>query len=203
VNSVPTASRPEGIFADAAHIFVANSGSNLISIYHTEDASPAKSLEVPPGPVQFAEDHNGDLWIVCTGNFSGPSALLCLDRNSLTIEKQINIPEGITLNGKIAIDGSGTLLYIMSEQWSEDFSYTINTIFRHPAGNSNFGYDGFLSRKNIYGLGVDPVGGGIFLADAAAFLSGGQVFVYNENGALLDSVGVDRGPRDFVFVGIE
>ncbi|HLF34700.1 MAG TPA: DUF5074 domain-containing protein, partial [Cyclobacteriaceae bacterium] len=203
IKTITTDSRPEGIYADSSHIFVANSATDKISIYDTQDLTPAAQITVPPGPVRFVEDMEGNLWIACTGNYTDRSALVRISRQSLTVTATILVPEGIVLNGGIAINGAGDMIYYLSEQWAEDFSYTLNNIFTHSVHNINFNYSALLSRKNIYGLGVDPVGKGIFLADAVAFQANGWVYVYNENGALLDSVNVDRGPRDFVFVNEE
>ena len=88
----------------------------------------------------------------------------------------------------------------MSEVWAPDYSYSTNIVFKQPINNNFFSYSSVISRQNLYGLGIDPENNNIYVADAAGFRTSGTIFAYNENGILLDSAIVDRGPRDFVFV---
>jgi DNA-binding beta-propeller fold protein YncE len=199
-NKFSTASRPEGVYLVSTHLFVANSATNKISVYNSGSHSLEKEIEVTVGPSAFVMDKYGNLWTSCTGNDSINSALVNIDVATMQVKTKVSIPLGIHLNGRIAIDSAKSNLYIMSEAWSSDFSYTSNVVFRQPVDDQSFKFRSILSGKNLYGLGVDPSGNYLFIANAEGFQANGLVFIYNENGALLDSVAVDRGPRDFVYV---
>ena len=199
-NKLATASRPEGIIIVSTHLFVANSATDTISVYNSASHTIEKKIKVTMGPSTFVLDKYGNLWTACSGTDSTNSALVNIDVNSMEVKSTINIPSGIHLNGRIAIDSTKSNLYVMSEAWSNDYTFTSNTIFKQSVDNNYFGYRSILSGKNLYGIGIEPAGDYLFVADAAAFQGNGVVFIYNENGALLDSVVVDRGPRDFVFL---
>lgn len=199
-DTLPTGSRPEGIILSGGHIFVANSATDKVTVYNAGTYSLEKEITVTAGPVQFVTDKTGNLWVACTGSDSTSSAMEVIDPVNLEVNKTITLPPGVVLNGKIAINGTKDMVYVMSEQWSTDYSYSNNTIFKQPVDNSYFSYSSVLARRNLYGLGVDPSTAYVYVADAAAFQTNGIIYVYSDSGALLDSAGVDRGPRDFVFV---
>ena len=110
------------------------------------------------------------------------------------------MPEGLHLNGRIAINGTGDMIYVLSESWAPDFSYSTNNVFVQPVDRGEFSYSSLISGKNFYGLGVDPVNDNIYLSDTRNFQTEGIIYAYSNSGNLLDSARVDRGPRDFVFV---
>ena len=61
-------------------------------------------------------------------------------------------------------------------------------------------YSEIISKRNLYGLGVDPHNDEIYVADAVAFQGNGKVYTYDFSGNKLDEYSVGRGPRDFVFM---
>ena len=199
-DSIQTYSRPEGVLVSGGHLFVANSGTDIVSVYNTDGLNEVAHIQVSPGPTLLETDKNGYIWTVCSGNDSVKSAIVKIDPDNFTAASTITLPEGIHLNGKMSMNGAGDKLYVMSEQWATDYSYADNTVFSQPVDQGSFSFTSVISRKNLYGLGVDPDQDNIYVSDAAGFQSNGTIFAYSSGGALLDSAQVDRGPRDFVFV---
>ncbi len=202
-DSVTTLSRPEGIIVTGDYIFVANSATNKVSVYNARDLTDVGEIDVAYGPVRFVSDKSGDLWVACTGLDSTRSAIEKIDPVELKVISTFNLPESITLNGKIAINGTGDVIYLMSEQWSADYSSSKNIVFAQPVSQGSFSFTSVISRDNLYGLGVDPDNNNVYVADAKGFQSNGMIYAYNNNGLLLDSAQVDRGPSDFVFVNVQ
>ena len=200
LESHETLSRPEGIAVTGDRILVANSATNYITVYSTGTLTFVKQIEVAYGPSLFVNDKYGDLWVVCTGTDSTRSTITRIDVNSLTVLSVLTMPEGLHLNGRIAINGTGDILYVMSESWSTDFSYSTNNIFKQPVDGNSFSYTSLISGQNFYGLGVDPVNNNIYVSDTRNFQTEGIIYAYSDSGSILDSAQVDRGPRDFVFV---
>ena len=200
---IKTASRPEDIFVIKDKIFVANSATNIISIYNPLDNTLIKELEVPFGPTGFVKDKADNLWVICTGAYISTGAMAGLDTDNNDLLFNLDLAD-YTPNGRLAIDGKRETIYFMTEQWNPDFS-TENTIYQVKLTIKNT--DPVIaewpvevvSGRNWYGLGVDPVHDMLYVADAVGFQGNGTVYRYDLEGNLLDEFFVGRGPRDFIF----
>ncbi len=158
-------------------IYVANSATNLITIYDPVSNKLQDSIEVNNGPTQFVLDKNMDLWVVSTGAYISGGALQQIDLVSGEVIKTIDI-SSIFPNGRLAINGDGDLLFFMGEKWAEDFSYTENNIFRASI-NQPESYSEIIAERNLYGLGVDPVNDEVYITDAVYFQGNGMVYTYD------------------------
>ncbi len=199
-DSVSTLSRPEGILVSGNHIFVANSATDKVTVYAPVSLTKENEITVNYRPVQLAVDKYGYVWVACTGTDSTRSTLEKIDPSGMTDVETITLPDGITLNGKLVINGTKDVLYLMSQQWAADNSYSINNVFAQPVDRGTFSYSSVLSRRNLNGLGVDPDNYDIYVSDAEGFQTNGMIYAYNVSGLLLDSAQVDIGPRDFCFL---
>lgn len=197
VKILDTPSRPEAIIEIDGYIYVANSATNLITIYDSESNSLQDSIEVNNGPTQFVLDRNGDLWLVSTGAYISGGALEKIDLESGEVIKTIDIGS-LFPNGRLAINGDRDLLFFMGEKWADDFSYTETNIFKTSIDQPE-SYSEIIAERNLYGLGVDPVNDEIYITDAVYFQGNGKVYTYDFSGNKLDEYSVGRGPRDFVF----
>ena len=197
IKTLETPSRPEGIVVLNDMIYVANSATNLVTIYDPSDNVLKDSIEVNNGPTQFVVDGNQDLWVLSTGAYISGGALQQIDPAVNVVIKTADISSSFP-NGRFAINGAGDMLFFMGEQWSPDYSYTENKVFKSSI-NTPESYTEIISERNLYGLGVDPENDAVHVADAVAFQGNGKVYVFDFSGNKLDEYGVGRGPRDFVF----
>lgn len=203
IREMETASRPEDVLIVKDKMYVANSATNLVSIYDASDQSLLQELEVSMGPTRFVLDHQENLWVICTGAYITTGALDGINTGTDQLIYHLDLTD-YPPNGRISIDGSGTRVYYMTETWNPDYS-TLNAVYRVVLI-----YNGIeplvveapemvVSGQNWYGLGVDPASEIIYVADAAGFQSNGSIYRYAQNGNLIDKYFVGRGPRDFIF----
>ena len=195
--TIDTPSRPEGIVVLNDMIYVANSATNLVTIYDPSDNVLKDSIEVNNGPTQFVVDGNQDLWVLSTGAYISGGTLQQIDPAVNVVIKTADISSSFP-NGRFAINGAGDMLFFMGEQWSPDYSYTENKVFKSSI-NTPESFTEIISERNLYGLGVDPENDAVHVTDAVAFQGNGKVYVFDFSGNKLDEYGVGRGPRDFVF----
>jgi hypothetical protein len=193
-----TSSRPEDILILKGKIYVANSGTNLISVYNPEDHSLLKEIEVNNGPTKFVVDKNDHIWVVSTGTFLSSGAIQEINTDNDEVLQTIDLGDTIP-NGRFTIDGTGEVFFFMTEQWAPDYSMTWNTVIKGSVEDPDQ-FDPIITGQNLYGLGVDPVSGYIYVADAVAFQGNGKVTSYDIFGNAVEEITVGRGPRDFVFV---
>jgi YVTN family beta-propeller protein len=191
-------SRPEGIVVLNDMIYVANSATNLVTIYDPATNSLKDSIEVNNGPTHFAVDKNQGLWLVSTGAYITGGALQQIDAGANSVVKTVDI-SNTSPNGKLVINGDGDLLFFMGEQWAPDYSYTENKVYKASISRPD-DYTEIISARNLYGLGVDPVNDEIYVADAVAFQGNGKIYTYDFTGEAVNEFSVGRGPRDFVFM---
>ena len=196
--TIDTPSRPEGIVVVDNLIYVANSGSNQVTIYDPANNSQVNSIEVNNGPTQFALDKNQDLWVLSTGAFITGGALQQINLNTLEVIQTVDISSTVP-NGKLTINGDRDILFFMGEVWAPDFSYTENKVYKASVTQPE-SYTEIISGRNLYGLGVDPENDQVYVADAVGFQGNGEVYVYDFSGIKQDEFSVGRGPNGFVFV---
>jgi YVTN family beta-propeller protein len=196
--TIDTPSRPEGIAVVNDLIYVANSGSNLVTIYDPMNNSLVDSIVVNNGPTQFALDKNQDLWVLSTGAFISGAALQQIRLTTLEVIQTVDI-SSTAPNGKLAINGDRDMLFFMGEVWAPDFSFTENKVFKASITQPE-SYTEIISGRNLYGLGVDPENDEVYVADAVGFQGNGKVYVYDFSGRKQYEFNVGRGPNGFIFV---
>jgi hypothetical protein len=197
-NELETPSRPEGIIVLNDKIYVANSATNLVTMYDPVTNSLVDSIEVNNGPTHFVIDKNQDLWVISTGAYITGGALQKIDPASGEVIQTVDLSNALP-NGRLAINGSGDMLFFMGEQWAPDFSYTENKVYKASIDQPD-SFVEILSERNLYGLGVDPENDKVYVADAVAFQGNGKVYVYDFSGSKQDEYSVGRGPNGFVFM---
>jgi len=202
---IETASRPEDIILLKNKLYVANSATNLVSVYDPSDNALITEIEVSPGPSRFVVDKEENLWAICTGAYVSSGALIGLDTENDQLLFDLDL-SNYPPNGRISINGTGDIIFFMSEQWNPDFStenkvYRVQLMFESLEPLRAGIPQEVVSGQNWYGLGLDPASDILYVADAAGFQGNGSVYRYNLEGDLIDQFFVGRAPRDFVFRG--
>ncbi|MEP1035188.1 DUF5074 domain-containing protein [Ekhidna sp.] len=177
--------------------YVSNSFESTISVIDLTRNEVTETIGLgSPGPTQMEVDANGDLWVACKGGFdanfnpTNDGAIFTYDLSANTLEGiiafEVNIP------GKLAFNATKDEIYF----------YVDNTVFTRNVNSSSVSIEPFIDGEeftSLYGIGVDPVTGEIYLADSKNFIEDGIVYKYNTSGALVSSFAVGRGPNGFVF----
>ena len=188
--TIPVGNGAEGLVVFGGNVYVANSYSNTIQAINTESDEVISTFEVTNGPIQFAEDSKGKHWVLSSSWLTG-SALSRLDLPAETVLKSFEIAES---SKSLNINGAGTELYYLSAPYGADGEiYAVSTTATEAP------VEPVVTAPNLYGLGVDPVSGLLYLANHNAFQGNGTVIRYERNGTLVDDFAAGRVPNGFVF----
>jgi YVTN family beta-propeller protein len=168
---------------------VANSFSNTIDIIDPASESVVAQMEVAAGPTSFVEDVNGKTWLLSNSWLSG-SALSQLDLSTEEVIKSFTIggsakslqinPAKDQLSYLSAPFGADASVYMVSIDATEDSSEAV------------------ISASNLYGMGIHPVTGEIFLANHNGFQGNGTGLIYSGD-QLKSTFATGVGPNGFVF----
>ena len=187
--SIETDNGSEGLVVYGEQVYVANSYSTTI-----EEIDPAtdvitSSTSVAAGPIGFAEDKNGKVWVLSSSFFNG-SALSQIDLSTNEVLKSFGISESAkSLNA----NGAGDQLYYLSTPYDADAQVKMLSI-----DDVEDTKDALISSPNLYGLGIDPTSGLIYLGNHNGFQGNGTVLRY-DGPEMKDNFPAGVAPNGFVF----
>lgn len=189
VDSVLLDHRPQRIVAWGGKLYIANEGSNTVSILDPNDLSIVE-VEVAIGPSNLVADSSGSIWVLCT---SGHLVEITVDN---IVGDDISGLVTAGFNEKMAIDQSGNSIYFLGG--SNDtftgqttvYAVDLQTLQVSPIIDNGFAF---------YAVGVDPITNEIYVGDSNAFQSTGTGFKYDIDGSLLNQFPTGIGPNGFLF----
>ena len=181
----------ENIIEANGKIFVSNNFETTVSVIDPVSKSVSTTIGVGSSPGQMVLDNSGMIWLVCGGGWQqNDGALYRIDpaNNSVvtTIELEINVPT------KIAINSSGQTLYYMAGT----SVYSLGTAETTKPASS---FVEISSATSLYGIGVDPSSGDVYIGDSKGFQGNGSVYRYSSDGTSIDEFSVGIGPNSFAF----
>jgi YVTN family beta-propeller protein len=138
----------------------------------------------------LTSDANGNLWMLCTGDFaSNPAELIRVNPQTRQVEfsHQFGASE---YPSRLKKDPSGKTLYFINT----DLMSISDTATVYPS-NPFIPSDG----SYLYGLGVSP-SGNIYVTDALNFAQAGRVYIYTSGGSLSGSFKAGIAPGEFLFL---
>ena len=179
--------------------------SNKILVIDTKKDEVCDSIVLDSWqPKSMALDARGKLWVITDGGYStGDDSfgdniphLYRIDAETLTIEEPGQALDTDNANVQLATNPSGTMLYIINNDvYRMDITATHVPVrpFIQAERNSNG------TRHFLYGIGVNPHNGEIYVADAVDYRQSGVVYRYSAEGTLLDKFRVGITPNNFAF----
>lgn len=191
VKTIEIASRPEQLLAHKGNIYVANSAGNVISIIDVE-TDLVREVEMPEGPTAMELDDEGNIWVVCSSGVA-----VKFNPETEAIEAIIEL-HGDGPSGKIAMNGAKNTLYYLTSRYEPDYS-TSNNVYSIDLNTLTANPEPIITKKNLYGLGVDPETDIIYVADNNALQGNGTVIMFDADGNEIDNFAVGRNPNGFVF----
>lgn len=154
-------------------------------------------------PKSMKLDKNGKLWVITDGGYSAGGEtfknenphLYRIDAKTRTVEID-QVLEADEANVQIALNGNADVVYIIN-----------NDIYRMSVNDSKLPATPFIlaptddngNRHKLYGIGVDPKNGDIYVADAVDYRQSGAVYRYASSGSLIDQFRVGITPNGFAF----
>ena len=190
-DSVTLTARPQGLLAHQDLIYIANEGGASVSVLDPNDLSLAE-IPTAAGPSELISDGNGLIWVLCTSG-----SLMAIDPSSSTVVTEIANLITSGFNEKMAMNGTGEILYFLGG--SNDSFTGLTTVYKVDINTEDVTpiiENGFA----LYGIGVNPESGEIYLGDSNAFQSTGTGFRYDILGNEVDQFATGIGPKSFLFL---
>ena len=209
IDSIATGPQPERLLLAGGRVFVANSGSNTLSVIDPATNRVSSTLTVGGAPNSLALDATGRLWVLCGGTVAytptydvdyaatTPGQLVSVTVGAAT--PTISSARVFNTNRRQPVDlqlnGAGNQLFFRAVTASGT-----GPVFR--LGTAEAALPSLTGapfiRRSLYGLGVDPRTDVIY-GGTGTFLGTDRLIRYQPGGAALDSVIVGAGPNGFVF----
>ena len=208
VDSIATGDLPERLTLAGGKVFVANYGSNTVTVIDPATNRVTNTLTVGDAPNSFALDKNNRLWVLCGG-------LIAYNAND-TVDYAATTPGKL-----VGLDPANPAVGATSRTFASN-RYAPNDIHTNPAGDQlyfraadGYSYLGAVVRLGIadaalpsltgtpfidglfYGLGIDPADGTVYTGTGT--FSVDKMTRYQPNGTKIDETVVGAGPNGFVF----
>jgi len=174
---------PDGICIANNKLYVSNSGGldypnydNTVSVFDLNLFSEIKKITVGMNPKEIKADQNGNVYVVCNGNYDDIAP--CLQRinsNSDAVEKTFDLEV-------VNFDFYNNSMYFYTYDYATSTaSYRILDLLNDHITNTNF-ISGNSLPQTPYGININPYTGDIYLTDALDYTSMGDVHCYGSDG---------------------
>lgn len=207
IRSIPTGQEMVGKYANTEqmaqwdrYVFVACwSYSNKILVIDSQKDQVCDSIVLTSiQPKSLLVDKNDKLWVITDGGYTDPTEtphLYRIDARTRTVELDLTLPND-EANVQLALSPNKDKLYLMN-----------NDIYRMDVNDESLPTTPFIlaptdqngKRHMLYGIGVNPDGGDIYVADAVDYAQSGAVYRYSASGVLVDKFRVGIIPNGFAF----
>ncbi len=200
VNTVQAGSNPDGVCVANGKLYVSNSGGlnfpnygNSVSVFDLATFSHIKDISVGLNPTRMAHDAQGDIYIVCNGNYgSVPAQFQRIDSQTDELVETFPFPvSNFTI--------SGTFAYLYYYDFStQKYSVKVMDVSSETIVNENFIVDE-VSILTPYAIAVNPATGDVFIADASQYTTNGDIFCFDAAGHFKYKFEAGINPTAIVF----
>lgn len=172
--------------------FVTNQSRNKVYVINTSTDALEDSITVSNSSSSICEDKNGKLWVLCNGSASNSiyPALHRINPLTLQVEQSFAFPAFADNPWRLCMNGSNDTLYFLN-----------NDVYRMGIDDAALPNSAFIpaAGRNLYGLGIDPVGSIVYVADAVDYVQRGVVYRYRADGTQLNTFMAGIIPAGFYF----
>lgn len=191
---IETGNTTEAMVKVGDEVFVSNwsnyytngaTSKNSIQIIDCVNDSLVAEIAVAQEPGAMVVDKEGQIWVICSGNYMGEQdpALICIDAATHEIVKRFDFTPGADYPSGLAIDGEGENIYFMNGGMSALSVYKMSIYSDEIPANPFITSGG----KVFYSLKVDPENGDVYVTNAKNYVMNGDVERYSSNGELLST----------------
>lgn len=178
--------------------------SNKLLVIDTETDEMVREITLSSWqPKSMKADKNGKLWVITDGGYSMEDDSFS---DNIPHLYRIDAATGaVELDQALDTDEANVQIEMNS---TKDVVYLINNdIYRMGITDSHVPVRPFITapkdangrRHKLYGIGVNPRNGDIYVGDAVDYGQSGVVYRYDAQGALIDQFRVGINPNHFAF----
>jgi YVTN family beta-propeller protein len=206
IQEIEVGRTPEQLVASGDKIFVANSGwadylfnggehDNTVSVIDGNTLKVIKTIEVAPNVDRIYTDNKGYVYVNSETIYDvwpsilHPSRLYVINVNTLRVEKKFDFGAEF-----MAFYKDRAYLFTKDDPSGETRFLDMNT-----KDFSTQDKPRFEESETLYGLGVDPISGDIWIADASGYVVNGKVYRFNVQTGVVENYEVRGLPSKFVF----
>lgn len=188
--TVPVGINPERMALVGGNLYVANSGSNFLTVISDASGTATGTIALPASASNVVVDKNNTLWVLCSSDYvSQPAKLLHFGTGATpTVQQTFTLPNAAVGGGGLRISPDGQQLY---------YSYN-GAEYRMGIADTNLPTTPLI-RRDFYGFDIDPATGILYGTDALNYSTSGFMLRYQPNGTKIDSVNVQVSPNGVVF----
>lgn len=177
-DTITVGQNPYGIIYTNGKVFVANSGfgsGSTVSVLDATSEKNIKTIKVSYNPTNLIDDGNGNVWVVCTGNWNPNTegSIFVIDKSTLAVVDSIYIGGH---PGKIAADLQRNAAYLIGDSSVIKLDLKLRQIV-----------NGSFLRGSFYGIAVDDASGNIYITDPKDYVTNGTVSIFSSSG---NSIGI-------------
>ncbi|MEZ4774745.1 MAG: YncE family protein [Bacteroidia bacterium] len=174
-------------------VFITNLSSEYVYVVDPATDQVVDSVEVGLGSNSLRLDKQGRLWVLSSGDsFNGIAGTLSvINPSDLSTLKSFTFTTS-DYPVRLSVNPDGDRIYYLNNGLYE-IAIDATTLPAAPKVLSGEG-------SYFYGLGVDPVSGTLYVADALDFSQRGLMLRFEESGTAIDTFRAGVIPSGFVFV---
>lgn len=183
----------EAIVVAGNKAYISNwAGGNEIMVVNTLDNKVVDSIKVGIEPESMALDINKNLWVLCTGGWSGTekAKLIVISITTDKILYQFDFPNSEAYPSSLTIDSYGQVLYYL-DKGVRQMDINLGKLPATPLIPE--------TGATFYKLALNPSNGDIFVTDAVDYAQPGYVLIYKNDGAFIrkEKAGIIPGSMCF------
>ena len=197
--SINTANGAESMVKLNNKVYVTCNGGygkdSVVMVINTLTDAVIDTIVVGPNPDDIQVDANGNLWVLCSGQWNSSFTALDQTGKLVRIDTTTN-----TANLSLSFSSTSSQPANLTMNTAKDkmyFTYQ-GSVYTHAISSSTLNSTAYIGRS-FYGLGLDPVTDYLFATDPGNYVSNGKVIRYNTTATKIDSFTVGIIPGGLTF----
>lgn len=188
--SIKTSGWTEKMLKTDHHVWVCHTGGNEILVVDPERDKVVANIALAAPPLHIEKDKDDFIWVLCGRGEGQRNFLYKISPLDYRIERAFEFPREMQGAAGLAISKDGGRLYFIS---THVYTMKIDEMSL-PEAPLIRAEDGLF-----YNLGIDPVQGDLYVADALDYLQNGWVNRYTPDGVKVDAYRVGVIPGHLLF----